>query len=106
MRSREYSRAKEILTVYRIEYYATVNGKRRFFVSQIRALSWTEATFLLMQDVRQRGAAFDEHVRRFDLGRDRSWLKGRAAAKAEVFETREYDREIYMRVQKKQGILC
>lgn len=97
-------RADATLSNFAFEYMAAVQdedstfaGKTCFYVAKIVAGNMQEAQMLLQTHLRQRHISLQAVVRRFDLGKDRSWLRGKSHArtKAAVYDIRMYDKRIY-----------
>lgn len=96
-RGATYSNASELLNRYAFEYWAFgEDGRRRFFVSYVRARSFTEAKHLLHMTLRKEAQEFECMEKTFDFGRDRSWLtQGHKQYVSKVTETKQYDFKSY-----------
>jgi len=97
-------RADATLSNFAFEYLAAVadedsafDGKTCFYVAKIVAGNMQEAQMLLQTHLRQRKIVLQTILHRFDLGKDRSWLRGKSHArtKCAVFDIRMYDQTIY-----------
>lgn len=81
----EMESAHGTLNMYAFEVYLNVESSRRFYVAHIRARSLTEASVVLNQSLRKAFKSPElEIVRTFDLGSDRSYLRGNKRYRVEL----------------------
>lgn len=96
-RGSTYSNASELLNRYAFEYWSVgEDGRKRFFVSYVRARSFTEAKHLLNLFLREEKQDLGKVEKSFDLGKDRSWLtNGHKQYIPKVTSTKQFDFKIY-----------
>lgn len=94
-KARSLSTAQQILSLFRIEFFSTIDGEEYFFVGHVRANFLTEALSIMGAYANRRGSSNYRVHRKFDLGKDRSWMHGAKDYKVKVLEVKRYDHEIY-----------
>lgn len=106
-RQREYSTATGVFSLFKYEVTAELidyDEPQKFFVVEVRALTWFEAKVELDRELAKRKLRLIEVVRKFEQGTDRSWLHGGADSWTEgnknkhkpgVIAMRQYDRALY-----------
>ena len=94
-KARSLSTAQQILSLFRIEFFSTIDGEEYFFVSHVRANHLAEALTIMCTYANRRGSSNYRVHRKFDLGKDRSWLHGARDYKVKVLEVKRYDFDIY-----------
>lgn len=95
-KARSLSGAQQILSLFKIEFFSTIADEEHFFVGHVRANHLVEALSMMGAYANRRGSRNYRVHRKFDLGKDRSWLRGGARDyKVKVLEVKRYDLEIY-----------
>lgn len=94
-KARSLSAAQQILSRFKIEFFSTIAGEEHFFVGEVRANHLVEALTMMNAYANRRGSHNYRVHRKFDLGKDRSWLHGAKDYKVKVLEVKRYDHEIY-----------
>lgn len=94
-KARNMSKSQQILSLFKVEFFVTIDGEQHFFVSEMRANHLQEACMLIQTYAHRRGGRNYQLHRKYDLGKDRSWLRGNTDYKVKVLEVKKYDHDIY-----------